>query len=212
MKLKLFHLLISMLIIIFYLFQPKNLKAQNNQYTEWFSNHPIILAFGNNIHSLPFQNIIRTEPFYPSVSIGTEFKLTEGKYGKLFQMMNLGGFYHRYSARGLYLSTNTAWQFGIAFGFDSKLGIGLGYLHIFHPEAVYEYKSGDYKQVRDWGSSRLMVDVILELGYSFSSKINRPIRIFIRYKPFLFLYREDLPVMNGCTQLGLNFYLSRPWR
>ena len=132
------NLLIIKAAVILTFIPFNNVFAQNNPSNEWFSGHPIHFAFGNNIHSLPFRNILRSDPFYPSVSLGTEFNLKEGKYGKLLQMLNLGGFYQRYSARGIYLSTNTAWRFGIAYGFDSSLGIGLGYLHIFHPEAVYE--------------------------------------------------------------------------
>ena len=212
MKKQLIILLLMKAVVILILIQPNNIQAQDNQKNEWLSNHPMALAFGNNIHSLPFHNMFRTDPYYPSASMGTEFRLKEGRYGELIQLLNFGGFYHRYSARGIYLSTNTIWRFGIAYGFDSNLGIGLGYLHIFHPEAVYEYKSGEYEQVRDWGSARLMMDIILEIGYTYSGKSNKPVRFFIRYKPFLFLYREGLPAMNGCTQLGVNFYLNSFWR
>lgn len=159
------------------------------------------------MHSLPLHRIFRLDPFYPSFSLGTEFMYTKGRYGQLLQTANIGGFYHKYSAQGFFLSSDFTYRYDSPIHIFADIGIGLGYLHIFHPAAVYEYKSGKYKQVRDWGSPRLAANIIFDMGYNFT-EFKKPFRIFIRYKPFLFLYREELPAINTNTQIGFSLFIK----
>lgn len=178
----------------------------------WFEEHPTVFTLGNNTHSLPFHRVCRVDPFYPSFSLGTEFFWKNGKHGQLLQMANLGGFYHKYSAQGIYLSADIAYRYTAGFGLFTDIGLGLGYLHIFHPGAVYEIKSGKYQQVRDWGSPRALLEVVWDIGYDFSARYKRPLRFFIRYRPFLFLYRPEFPAINTNTQIGISLFMRQPER
>jgi hypothetical protein len=117
-----------------------------------------------------------------------------------------GGFYNKYSSRGVFLNTGIAYRYTTHFGLFAGLGLGLGYLHVFHPEAIFEFDGTKYNQVRDWGIAKILVSADAYLGYCFSGRNN--LSIFVRYKPYYFQFREGIPAMNLSLQLGCRFNLK----
>lgn len=184
-----------------------SISAQTVSPTEgWFSKHPLLICFGSNVHSLPFTKIIRTDFFYPLFSVGTEIIFFKKKHSVVSQSVNLGGFYNKYSTRGMFLNTDIAYRYATNFGLFAGFGLGIGYLQTFHPEAIYEFNGSEYQQKRDFGKAKMMMHLNLDLGYTFTQK--NDFSIFIRYKPYYFQYREGIPAINLSLQLGCRFKLK----
>ena len=180
-----------------------SISAQTDSQTGWISKHPLVICFGSNAHSLPFYKIIRTDIFNPAFSIGTEFSYLKRKHSEIYQSANLGGFYNKYSTRGMFINTDIAYRYTTNFGLFAGLGTGVGYLHAFHPAAIYEFDGADYQQKRDWGKPKIMIHLNLDLGYTFTKK--NDFSVFVRYKPYYFQYREGVPAINTSLQLGCRF-------
>ena len=68
-----------------------------------------------------------------------------------------------------------------------KAGVGLGYLHSFHPtKEVFAFnENGTFKEVRDFGKPAFTVSVGIGAGYDFKYILKWPISVFIRYQPFI---------------------------
>jgi hypothetical protein len=147
---------------------------------------PIEISFINHAVSMPFDGII-IHPLHPGFSIGTEYSYTNLEKCMFYQALNGGYFYNKYVAKALFLQTETGFRYKFKPGFFADAGIGVGYLHSFHPakEVFALNENGMYEEVRDFGKPAFIVSVCIGAGYDFNVKTRWPISGFLRYQPLI---------------------------
>lgn len=174
-------------------------------------NHPIDFALGNFSVGMPFSKTFINK-YYPLATLGTEFYYRDKKSSQIYQTSKIGVYYNRYNTSAFFLNTEIAYRYIFRFGLFTDAGLGLGYSHLFHPNAIYEQDdNGVYEQVRDWGKPSLITNFSLSIGYDFSKRLNKSASVFLRYGNYIQLfYNSDIPVLpQNSIQLGTRFFIQK---
>jgi hypothetical protein len=199
-------------MIISFLFFLQKLKGQeNNHENNWFSKHPIDFAFGSASVGMPFTNFFKS-PFCPMVSIGTEFYYKQKDNFDFYQSVGLNYYYAKYSTSGIVINSEVGFRYKFKFGLFADAGIGVGYAHLFRPAAIYKQNSnGEYEQVRDWGTPRLLADLFFLAGYDFRKNSELPLSLYLKYGNYIdILYAPDIPALpHNIFQIGARYFFSK---
>jgi len=188
-----------------------SLFGQEVETKKWLAKHPIDFAFGNFLVGMPFSNIFINK-FYPLVTIGTEFYYRNKNKSQIYQTAKIGGYYNKYNTSSFFINTEIGYRYTFGFGLFADANLGVGYSHLFHPNAIYKPNdNGEYEQVRDWGKPSIMADYLLSIGYDFSKRLNKPASIFLRYGNYMQLfYNSDIPVLpQNSFQIGIRFFVNQ---
>ena len=188
------------------------MSAQENDVKpDWFSKHPVDCAFGNASVGIPFTSFFNL-PFYPMVSTGTEFYYKQKDHLDFYQSVRLNYYFVKYSTSGVVLNSEAGFRCKLNFGLFADAGLGVGYAHLFRPNAVFKQKNnGEYEQVTDWGTPRLQADFFLSAGYDLSKKSKILLSLYVKYGNFIdIFYTPDIPVLpHNIFQIGARYYLSK---
>jgi hypothetical protein len=177
----------------------------------WLKKHPIDFAIGNFSVGMPFSKIFINK-FYPLATLGTEFYYRNKKHSQIYQTVKIGGYYNKYNTSAFFVNTEIAYRYTFGFGLFADANLGVGYSHLFRPNAIYKLNSnGEYEQVRDWGKPSIMADYLLSIGYDFSRRMNKPASIFLCYGNFIQLfYNSDIPALpQNSFQIGIRFLINQ---
>jgi hypothetical protein len=199
---------VPLFIITSILFFRQNVSGQENN---WFNKHPVDFAFGRALVSMPFTNFFKL-PFYPIVSLGTEFYYKKTKKINFFQSVRSNYYYAKYSTSAIVLNSEVGYRYLFNFGLFADGGLGLGYSHLFRPNAIFKQNdNGEYKQVRDWGTPRLMADFFMSLGYDFSRHSALPLSLYVKYGNYAdILYAPDIPAFpHNILQIGARYFFKQ---
>ena len=146
-------------------------------------NFPISISISSHSWAFPFSNVFRFNPYYPGLSVGTEYYYLKRDKSKLFQNAEIGGFLNSSQGSAIYFNSNFGYRYTANFGLMAEVGLGLGYFHGFHRSHIYEQTpNGDYKKVVDSGVGSLSANVFTGIGYDLSKVSNRKVMPFIRYQ------------------------------
>jgi len=181
--------------------------VHNNQ---WFARHPVEIAIGNFSVGMPFSGIFISK-FYPLATLGTEFYYRTSEHSRIYQSARIGGYYNKYNTSAIFINTEIGYRFTFGFGFFADANLGIGYAHLFRPNAIYKMNgSGDYEQVSDWGKPSCMADYSMSAGYDFSKKLQMPFSLFLRYGNYIQLfYNPDIPALpQNSFQIGTRFFIK----
>ena len=200
------------IVVYIIILNPLIIYAQdNNPKVNWLNNHPIDFAFGSASVGMPFTKFSKS-PFYPMVSLGTEFYYKQKEKTDFYQSARINYYNAKYSTSAIVLNSEIGFRFIFNFGLFADAGLGIGYAHLFRPNAVFKQNSnGEYEQARDWGTPRLMADFFLSAGYDFSKNSELPLCLYIKYGNYIdLLYAPDLPALpHNIFQIGARFYISK---
>lgn len=172
---------------------------------QWFEKHTVDFTLGNFSVGMPFKRVVINK-FYPSATIGTAFYYSCRQHTQIYQAASFGGYYSKYSTSSFFLNTDIGYRYTLGFGLFADAGIGIGYSHLFRPNAIYKMnESGEYQQVRDWGRSSFMADYSLSIGYDFSKRMHKHVSAFLRYGNYVQLfYNPDIPALpQNSLQIGI---------
>jgi hypothetical protein len=173
---------VFLLFLFFFYYIPSSYSQDNPDRSK--KQFPLEISFFNSASSNPFNSTI-LDILHPGFSLGTEYTYKEGRFGKFYQGLNFGYFYHEIIAKGFFIQTTGGYRHTTGFGLFGDLSIGLGYLVYFHPGEVFKLNDqGEYETAKSPGKSALMLSFSIGLGYDFSRKTRLPLSIFIRYQPF----------------------------
>lgn len=179
---KSFYIIMILLSFLFFFLISSSYSQENPAKPK--KRFPLELSFFNHASSSPFDSTI-LDILHPGFSLGTEYTYKEGRFGKFFQGLSLGYFYHEIIAKGFFLQTTGGYRYTTGFGLFGDLSLGLGYLLYFHPGEVFKLNDqGEYEPAKSPGRSALMISFSLGVGYDFSRKSGLPLSVFIRYQPF----------------------------
>ena len=146
---------------------------------------PLEASFINHAVTMPFDGIV-LKPIHPGFNLGTEYVYTQGRWGRFFQSLQVGYYYNKYNAKALFLLTGAGYRYTFRFGLYADAGLGIGYLHSFHPTEIFAQDgSGEYVRVKDSGKPAFVAFVSLGLGWDFSARIGWPVCLFVRYQPYI---------------------------
>lgn len=177
----------------------------------WLERHPVDFAIGNFSVGMPFSKVFINR-FYPLATLGTEFYYREGEHSQIYQTVKIGGYYNKYNTAAFFVNTEVACRYTFNFGLFADANLGVGYSHLFHPNAIYKPDgNGGYERVRDWGKPSLMTDFLLSVGYDCSKRLNKSIVIFLRYGNFIQLfYNPDIPALpQNSFQTGIRIQIRQ---
>lgn len=189
-----------------------NLSAQDVETkSNWFEKHPINIVVGNFFVGMPFSEI-SSGNFYPIAAIGTEFYYLKKEHSQIYQDVALGYYYTQYSTSAFFVNTNIGYRFTFDFGLFADAALGIGYSHLFHPNAVYQSDgSGGYEQVSDWGTPSAIADFSFSIGYDFKKQLHKPVSIYLLYGNYIQLfYNPDIPALpQNSFQIGTRFFINQ---
>lgn len=172
--------------LTFLLFLPCILLSQNDTNT---AKHPISLKvqIGHQRIGLPFRKMA-TSPYHFSAGFGVERVRKNRARSTSYQTLDIAYFQNASSGNGYAASSNFGRRFFLMEHFFISGEAGVGMLHIFRPNSVYELQDNStYKQVKDWGKVHPTLGFALQLGYQ-AGKFG----IFGSYHILSeFLYNED---------------------
>ncbi len=184
---------------------------ENNHEKKWFGKHPVDLAFGSASAGMPFTNFFKS-PFFPMVSAGTEFYYKQKDNFDFYQSARLNYYYSKYSTSGVVLNSEVCFRYKFNSGLFADAGLGIGYDHVFRPNAIFrQNNNGEYEQVTDWGTPRLLTDFFLSVGYDLSKKSEMLLSIYLKYGNYIdILYAPDIPALpRNILQIGVRYYISK---
>ncbi len=168
---------------------------------------PLSVAVFNQSYALPLRDVGRTTPLHPGIVLGTELRLTRGRFGELALAGELGGFRSPPLQNAVFFNSDLLYRYVAPYGPFGTLLLGPGYLHSTSTRPVYERHDGRYRRATDWGSSHLLLSVGVGVGYDFGETTTVPLQVFLRYRFFLqlpgFIGADALP--NACVQLGARY-------
>lgn len=204
--------LIKLLIIIIVGGSSCELFGQDDETkNNWFAIHPIDFAIGNFSVGVPFSKLFINK-FYPLATLGTEFYYLNREKSKILQTAKLGGYYTKYSTSAIFLNTEIGYRYTFDFGLFSDVNFGVGYSHLFRPNALYKLNSSEeYQQVRDWGKPSILANYSISIGYDFSRQFNTSLIVFLRYSNYmqLFYVMPDIPALpQNSFQVGTRFLIK----
>jgi hypothetical protein len=177
--------------------------------THWLEKHPVDIAIGNFSVGMPFTKVFISK-YYPLVTAGTEFYYLNKNHSKIFQAVRFGGYYNAYSTSAVFVNTDIGYRLTFGFGLFADAGLGIGYSHLFRPNAIYKMNDeGQYEQVADWGQPSVMADFSLSAGYDFSTLLRKRFSVYFRYGNYIQLfYNPDIPALpQNSFQVGTRFYI-----
>ena len=146
------------------------------------------------------------------VSLGTEFFYRQKDNFDFYQSANINYYYAKYSTSAIVLNSEAGFRYIFNFGLFADIGLGVGYAHLFRPNAIYKQNNnGEYEQVRDYGSPRLLADFYLSAGYDFSKNGELPLSLYLKYGSYVdILYAPDLPALpHNIFQIGARYYICK---
>jgi hypothetical protein len=177
----------------------------------WIEKHPIDLALGNFSVGMPFSKIFINK-IYPLATLGTEFYYRNKEHSRIYQTVKIGGYYNKYNTSAFFVNSEIAYRYTFGFGIYADANLGVGYSHLFRPNAIYKLNSnGEYEQVRDWGKPSILANYLLSIGYDFSKRVNVPTSVFLRFGNYfqLFYNVPDIPVLpQNSFQIGARFLIN----
>ncbi len=146
---------------------------------------PLEMSFINHAVTMPFAAIV-LKPIHPGFNLGTEYAYAQGRWGRFFQSLQAGYYYNKYNAKALFLLTGAGFRYRLPFGLLGDAGLGVGYLHSFHPTEVFaQDASGEYARIRDTGKPAFVAFMSLGLGMDLSNLTGWPVCLFVRYQPYI---------------------------
>ena len=189
------------LTICFLIALTENVVAQ-----EKIRELPLNLSIGSHSFNLPYRQPFRTNPYYPSVIVGTEFIYRSGKRSKIYQSGNAGYFHNSSTGDGISLNSEFGFRYTLPFGLFADVSFGPGYLHRFHPRTIYKLNgNGEYVKATDTGKACFMGGFTNTIGYDLSTQLNLPISVFVRYQWFFQTphFKDVLPGFHSIMQTGI---------
>ena len=119
---------------------------------------------------LPFTNY---SPIHPGFEMTGTFRKNETSNNIQCLNAKAGFFYHQRLAIGIYLGGEYQYSQKL---FNEKLSldlpVGLGYLHTFYPNELYEQnENGDFEVINQFGRSHLYINLGVGLTYLNRGKI-----------------------------------------
>jgi len=146
---------------------------------------PLEVSFINHSVTMPFAGFI-LDPIHPGFNVGTEYVYGQGRQVRFFQSLQAGYYDNTYNAKALFFMTGPGLRYTFRFGLFADAGLGVGYLHSFHPTEIFaQDASGEYVRVKDNGKPAFVIFGSLGLGWDFSARSGWPICLFVRYQPYL---------------------------
>jgi hypothetical protein len=186
------------------------LQGQGTEDTpDWFSKHPVDLSFGHASVGMPVFGI-SVKPFYPMVSLGTEFYYKQKEHSDFFQSAKINYYYAKYSTSSIVLNSEMGYRYKLNSGLYAEGALGIGYAQLFRPGAIYKLNDQkEYEQKRDYGKPCFMADFAISVGYDFSVKKHIPFSLYLKYGSYIdILYAPDIPVFpHNILQVGARFYI-----
>jgi len=165
----------------------------------------ISIAATTEAIGLPFTNY---SPYHPGFEVKGTFKRTEKPQSIRYINANLGFFYHERLETAIYAGGEYQYTQKL---FNEKLGLdiplGLGYLHSFYPNDLYEQTdNGDFEVVSQLGRSHLYANLGVGLTYLGSSKVQP----FIRQELLLETpFANGIPVItHSILKIGVHIKLA----
>ncbi len=154
---------------------------------------------------LPFTNYL---PYHPGLELRATLRTkTTNKKTQRYNV-NLGAFFHRRLQTGFYIGGEfqyTRKLFRQAIGLD--LPIGVGYLHTFYPNELYEQTvNGDFEVVSQLGRPHAYINLGIGISYLKPKKVQP----FIRQELFVQTpFANGIPVVpHSFFKIGINLKLS----
>ncbi|MCG8329997.1 MAG: hypothetical protein MI974_20035 [Chitinophagales bacterium] len=187
--------------LTFLLFLPCMLLSQHDTNT---AKHPISLKaqIGHQRIGLPFRKMA-TSPYHFSTGIGIERVWKAKAKSTSYQTLDITYFQNASSGNGYYVSLNIGRRFHLPKSFFLSGEAGVGIIHIFRPNSVYDLKdNGTYAQVKDRGKIHPTVGISFQTGY----QLNK-LGLFLAYHILSeFLYNEDAIVYpQTFLSLGIRY-------
>ena len=167
---------------------------------------PVTIEIGQRALALP--GGVSFSHANPAFVVGTEYVWADGWAGALQQTLRLGWLTSEALDNGLLVATETTYRYAWRFGLFAGIGLGLGYLHGFHPRAIYRRDSaGRYERATDWGRPTGVGSIVQAIGFDLSRQTSLPVAIDLRYQFFLQTpFVGDLPVApQSILAVGLRF-------
>ncbi len=202
-------LIINGIALILFSIQIEITAQKANDKTGWFDKHPINISFGNASAGMPITDI-SVKPFYPILSLGTEFYYKQSDHSDFFQTANINYYYAKYSTSAIMFNTEVGYRYLFNFSLFVEGMLGVGYSHLFRPNAIYKLNNnGEYKQVRDYGTPTFMSDFSFSLGYNFFKKQQLPLHLYLKYGNYVdIFYAPDIPALpHNSIQIGARFFV-----
>ena len=155
-------------------------ETTSNRYTLKFET-------GHQRVGFPFRKPF-ANPYHFYVGIGAERVWKSKTKHSTYQTLDLGYFQNQSSGSGYHVLSNYGYRYFVSKSISVSGEAGLGFIHLFRPNAVYEMKdNGTYEQIRDWGKIHPSVDFNLQFGYQ-----PNQLSLFIEYNIVSeFLYNDD---------------------
>jgi len=144
---------------------------------------PISMSYNNHSWAFPLGSILRLNPQYPGLTVGTEINYRVRPKTKLFQVVELGGFLNSASGNATYVNTSLAFRLSTDFGLYSDIGLGLGIFSSYYINDTYtQQENGSYSLSDEKATTALSNNIFLGLGYDLSKKYDKNLQVFVRYQ------------------------------
>ena len=134
------------------------------------------VAFQAESISIPFTRIA---PIHPGVEVGVMITETVKAHSKRRWNVYAGWFQHQQIDQNFYLRGEYQFAYSLWETIGIQVPVGLGYLHSFHSEPVYEQLAdGSFEEKTQWGKARAILNTGVGLSYL---KLNS-IEPFVKYE------------------------------
>lgn len=197
------------IIIIILLSLGLNSSAQE-QSAERKQTFPLSIAYSSHSWAFPLTQVIRMNPQYPGMAVGTEIYYRKRAKTKLFQTIEAGGFINQSSGSALYFQSDIAYRYTADFGMMLDIGLGFGLFKTYYTRDTYSQDAtGAYTKSSDNGVSALSQNIFLSVGYDLSKKTDKNWMPFLRYQWIASAaYWSTIPIRpNGLLQVGVQIPL-----
>jgi len=154
----------------------------------------VVASLFNESTSMPYTRFVTT-PVHPGIQLGTEFKLREGRGGRMYLGAHGGYFHHDHLAQGFYLGSELGYAYRTAIGTSVGASLGLGYLRTYVTGPEFVFANGSYHRRPDTGNGRMMPSFSLEIGQHLRKEHYAP-QLFVRYQTWL-----EYPYSPGFIEL-----------
>jgi hypothetical protein len=166
------------------------------------------VALINESTAIPYTRFITT-PIHPGIQVGTESALKQYEHSQIFLGIQIGYYYHKSFAQGIYIKPSLGFEYRHKSGFALSSSLGLGYLHTFATQQEYKLTNGEYRKKWDKGNARLMPSLTMSLDYYIKPDQHDSPKIFFAYESWIeYPFSPGfIPVMTHVTsQIGVQFY------
>ena len=163
----------------------------------------------NEAVSIPSPEGFAHEVFHPGIAAGIEYPFNTGRW-LFFQKLEIGYYYHKYLHNAYFISTQTGLRYTCSPGIFADISGGLGYLHEFYTDALYEIDdNGQYTRIIDWGRPNIITVMCFTLGYDFRKKDIMPVRLYAGTSYFMeypYMPEDGIPMLpHTSIRLGMSF-------